>query len=82
MEKKCGFNWHTKALLYMFLRFPGGSISKESAQSAGDPGSIPGSGRYMEEGMATHSSVLAGRIPWTEQPGGLQYKKGRISQSF
>ena len=25
-----------------------------------------------EEGMATHSSILAGRIPWTEEPGGLQ----------
>ena len=25
-----------------------------------------------EEGMATHSSVLAWRIPWTEEPGGLQ----------
>ena len=28
----------------------------------------------MEEGMATHSSVLARRIPWTEEPGGLQPK--------
>ena len=26
----------------------------------------------LEEGMATHSSILAGRTPWTEQPGGLQ----------
>ena len=26
----------------------------------------------MEKGMATHSSVLAWRIPWTEEPGGLQ----------
>ena len=26
----------------------------------------------LEEGMATHSSVLACRIPWTEEPGGLQ----------
>ena len=26
----------------------------------------------LEKGMATHSSILAGRIPWTEQPGGLQ----------
>ena len=26
----------------------------------------------MERGMATHSSVLAWRIPWTEEPGGLQ----------
>ena len=27
----------------------------------------------LEEGMATHSSILAGRIPWTEGTGGLQY---------
>ena len=27
----------------------------------------------LEEGMATHSSILAGGIPWTEDPGGLQY---------
>ena len=26
----------------------------------------------LEEGMATHSSILAGKIPWTEEPGGLQ----------
>ena len=26
----------------------------------------------LDEGMATHSSVLAWRIPWTEEPGGLQ----------
>ena len=36
-------------------------------------GSIPGSERdSLEEGMATHSSILAWRIPWTEEPGGLQ----------
>ena len=27
----------------------------------------------MEEGMATHSSILAWRIPWTDEPGGLQF---------
>ena len=27
----------------------------------------------LEEGMATHSSILAWRIPWTEKPGGLQF---------
>jgi len=26
----------------------------------------------LEEGMATHSSMIAWRIPWTEEPGGLQ----------
>ena len=34
--------------------------------------SIPGSGRSPGEGRATHSSVLAWRIPWTEEPGELQ----------
>ena len=33
---------------------------------------IPGSGRSPEESMSTHSSILVWRIPWTEQPGGLQ----------
>ena len=33
---------------------------------------IPGSGRSLEKEMATHSSILAWRIPWTEEPCGLQ----------
>ena len=32
----------------------------------------PGQEDPLEEGMATHSSILAWRIPWTEEPGGLQ----------
>ena len=38
----------------------------------GDPSSIPGLEDPLEEGMATHSSILAWRILWTEEPGGLQ----------
>ena len=34
---------------------------------------IPGLRRSPGEGMATHSSILAWRIPWTEEPGGLQF---------
>ena len=53
--------------------FPSGSDSKESACNAGDPGLIPGLGRFSEEScMATHSSDFAWEIPWTEEPGGLQ----------
>ena len=89
--------------------FPGSSVGKESTCNAGDPSSIPGSGRSpgegldyplqyslvvqtvknlpsmwetwvrslgwedpLEEGMETQSSILAWRIPWTEEPGGLQ----------
>ena len=49
-----------------------GSEGKESAFSAGDLGSILGSGRPLEKGMATHSSIPAWRIPWTEESDGLQ----------
>ena len=55
------------------MDFPGDSVGEESACNSGDPGLIPGSGRSPgEERMATHSSLLAGRIPWTQEPGGLQ----------
>ena len=56
----------------VFLGVPGGSDSKESAYNAVDLGSAPGLGRSLQEGMATHSSTVAWRIPWAEEPGGLQ----------
>ena len=40
-----------------------------NAGEMGDAGSIPRSGRSLEEGMATHFNVLAWRNPWTEEPG-------------
>ena len=52
--------------------FSGGSVGTESACNAGDPSSIPGLGRSLEKGMATHSSILAWRIPWIEETGRLQ----------
>ena len=45
---------------------------KNPPANAGDEGSIPGLGRPLEKEMATHSSILAWEIPWTEEPGGLQ----------
>ena len=42
--------------------FPGGSDGKESTRNVGNLGSIPGQEDPLEEGMATHSSVLAWRI--------------------
>ena len=45
---------------------------KNMPANTGNAGSIPGLGRSPEEEMATHSSILAWRIPWTEEPGGLQ----------
>ena len=50
----------------------GGSDNKESVCNARNPGSIPRSGRSLEKGMETHSSIFAWRIPWTEKSGGLQ----------
>jgi len=41
-----------------------------NAGVTGDMGSISGLGR-LEEEMATHSSILAWKIPWREEPGGL-----------
>ena len=50
------------------------SVGRESVCNAGDMGSIPRSGDLLEKEMATHSSILAWRIPWTEELGGLQPK--------
>ena len=52
--------------------FPSGSEGRESTCNTGAPGSIPGSEDPLEKEMATHSSILAWRIPRTEEPGGLQ----------
>ena len=52
-EKKC------------FLDSSGGKVS---ACSAGDLDSIPGLGRFPGEGKAAHSSILAWKIPWMEEP--------------
>ena len=49
-----------------------GKGSTCSAGDAGNMGSILGLGRSPEEGMTTHSNILAWRIPWTEEPSGLQ----------
>ena len=52
--------------------FPGGSDGKESAYYAGDLGSIPGLGRSLGEGKKNSLQDSCLRIPWTEEPGGLQ----------
>ena len=53
--------------------FPAGSEGKESACNAGALGSIPGQEDPLEKGIATHSSILAWRIPGTEESGRLQF---------
>ena len=58
------------------MGFPSGSVVKnplvmkepQEAQVQPLGGEDP-----LEEGMATHSSILAWRIPWTEEPGGLKF---------
>ena len=50
----------------------GSSDGKEPACNAGDLGQSLGWEDCLEEGSAAHCSILAWRIPWTEEPGGLQ----------
>ena len=52
--------------------FPGGSDSKVSACNVGDPVQSLGQEDALEKEMATHSSTLAWKIPWTEEPARLQ----------
>ena len=57
------------------IGFPSDSVVKNPpavAGDAGDVGSIPGLGRSPGRGNGTHSSILPGIIPWTEEPGRLQ----------
>ena len=52
--------------------FLGGSDGKESTSNEEDPGWSLGWEDPLEKEMVTHSSILAWRIPWTEEPGRLQ----------
>ena len=54
--------------VFTFMGFLGSSDGKESACNEGDVASE----NPLEEEMATYPSILAWRIPWTEEPGGLQ----------
>ena len=65
---------HYDNLMYVYTLkgFPGGSAGKESACNAGDLGLIPTFGRSPGEGNSYPPSILIRRIPWTEEPGGLQ----------
>ena len=58
-------------LVTLVMYYPGGSDSKESACSAGDSVQSLGQEYPLEKVLATHSSILAWKIPWTEEPGGL-----------
>ena len=53
-----------------------------NAGAAGDMGSIPGSTDPLEKELATHSSILAGKIPGTEVPGGLWFTGSQESNTI
>ena len=59
-------------IIYIYLGLPQGLSSKESTCNAGDVHSILGQEDLLENEMATHSSVLAWKMPWTVEPGGLR----------
>ena len=73
---KCFCDW-TFADTWWASRWPRG---QESAGSAGDAGSIPGSGRSPGGGHGTRCQFLAWEIPWTEEPGGLRSLGAQKSQ--
>ena len=56
-------------------------VVKNPPASAGDMGLVPGSGRPPGGGKATHSSVLAWRVPWTEEPGGCSPQGHKASDT-
>ena len=59
------------AQTFFFLGFPHGSLVKNPRAKQETQGRPLGQEDPLEKGKATHSSVLAWRIPWTEEPGGL-----------
>ena len=59
--------------MLIYQGFPGGSGSKEAMQAVQETQvRSPGQEDPLKEEMATHSSIFAWRIPWTQQPTGLQ----------
>ena len=56
------------------MGFPGGSVGKESSPAMQETGvQSLGQEDPLEKRMATHSSILAWRIPWAVEPGGLLF---------
>ena len=54
------------------MGLPGDSVVKNLPANGGDTSLIPDQEDPLEKEMATHSSTLAWKIPWTEEPGKLQ----------
>ena len=60
-------------MLVLLKEFPWWLSGKEYACNAGDLGLIPELEDPLEKEMVTHSNILAWEIPWTEEPGRLQF---------
>ena len=67
--------WSISKMLYMFLGFPGGSVVKNPPAMQETLVQSLGLEDSLEKGMATHSGILAWRISWTEEAGGLQFMR-------
>ena len=69
--------------MYVYTRihmgFPHSSVGKESTAMQETQVQFLGWEDPLEKGMATHPSILAWRIPWTEEPGGLQFTEWQES---
>ena len=73
----CVYNIYISSLyvyIYIYMGFPKGSVNKKSACNAGDLGLIPGSGRSSGGGNGNPLQFSCLKIPWREEPGGLQSK--------
>ena len=75
-DHRVGHNLAPKQQWQYCMDFPGGTCGKESPCQCRRPKRCQfdplGGEDPLEDGMATHSSILAWRIPWTEEPGKLQ----------
>ena len=77
VQKDEGKEWRKLFLTKFKMCFPGGSVVKNLPASVGDAGLVPESGRSPGEGKVNCSSILAWKIPWTEEPGGLLFTGSR-----
>ena len=74
MQQRGDICIHTADLLHCTSGFPGGSVVKNLPAMQETQVRSLGREGPLEKEMATHSSILTWRIPWTEEHGGLQSK--------
>ena len=71
-HRRVGHDWSDLACMHLFMSFPSGFDGKKSSSNMAGLVAISGSERFPVQGNGYHSNILAWRIPWTEEPGGLQ----------